>query len=92
VQASCLDNLIPGTASINYIKMDIEGAELNALQGAHQIIKRSTPHLAICIYHKPKDLWEIGLWIHQNFSGKYSFYIRTYAEQTFETVLYCVPN
>jgi hypothetical protein len=68
--------------------MDIEGAELNALKGAHQIIKRSTPHLAICVYHKPKDLWDIGLWIDQNFSGKYSFYIRTYAEQTFETVLY----
>jgi FkbM family methyltransferase len=91
VQAVSLDKLIPKDYSINYIKMDIEGAELNALQGSHRIIEAFTPHLAICVYHKPADLWEIGLWIHQNFSGRYSFHIRTYAEQSFETVLYCIP-
>ena len=91
VQAVSLDNLIPRSIPINYIKMDIEGAELNALQGSYQIIKAFTPHLAICIYHKPSDLWEIGLWVHQNFGGRYSFHIRTYAEQSFETVLYCLP-
>ena len=91
VQAVSLDNLLPKTIPINYIKMDIEGAELNALFGASQIIQTYTPHLAICVYHKPAHLWEIGLWIHRNFRGKYTFHIRTYAEQTFETVLYCIP-
>jgi FkbM family methyltransferase len=91
VQAVSLDNLLPKASPINYIKMDIEGAELNALFGASQIIQTHTPHLAICIYHKPTHLWEIGLWIHHNFRGKYTFHIRTYAEQTFETVLYCIP-
>ena len=91
VQAINLDNLLPKSSSINYIKMDIEGAELNALLGAFQIIQTHTPHLAICTYHEPTHLWEIGLWVHNNFKGKYTFYIRTYAEQTFETVLYCIP-
>ncbi len=91
VQATSLDNLLPKSSSINYIKMDIEGAELNALLGASQIIQMHTPHLAICIYHEPSHLWEIGLWLHTNFNGKYTFHIRTYAEQTFETVLYCIP-
>jgi FkbM family methyltransferase len=91
VQAVSLDNLIPKASPINYIKMDIEGAELKALSGASQIIQTHTPHLAICIYHQPTHLWEIGLWIHHHFKDKYTFHIRTYAEQTFETVLYCIP-
>ena len=74
------------------VKMDIEGAELNALQGSYRIIEMFTPHLAVCVYHAPSDLWEIGLWIHENFGGRYTFHLRTYAEQTFETVLYCIPN
>ena len=91
VQAVSLDNLIPKRSPVNYIKMDIEGAELEALFGAYKVIQTHTPHLAICIYHKPTHLWEIGLWIHRNFKSKYTFHIRTYAEQTFETVLYCIP-
>ena len=92
VQGVSLDHLIPQSTDINYIKMDIEGAELNALQGSYRIIEMFTPHLAVCVYHAPSDLWEIGLWIHENFGGRYTFHLRTYAEQTFETVLYCIPN
>lgn len=44
---------------IDFIKMDIEGAELDALQGASNVIKEFKPRLAISGYHKPQDLWEI---------------------------------
>jgi len=91
VQAVAIDDLFPTSCNINYIKMDIEGAELRALQGAVDTIRRQTPHLAICVYHTPGHLWELGLWLSANFSGKYKYFLRSYAEQTFETVLYCIP-
>jgi FkbM family methyltransferase len=77
---------------VNYIKMDIEGAELEALIGAKQTILERLPHLAISIYHKPADLWELGLWIYSICGNKYSYHIRNYGHQTFDTVLYAIPN
>jgi FkbM family methyltransferase len=42
-------------ARVDFIKMDIEGAELNALQGSRQIMKRWRPRLAVSSYHKKGD-------------------------------------
>jgi hypothetical protein len=72
--------------------MDIEGAELEALVGARKTIVERLPHLAISIYHKPEDLWELGLWIHRACGENYNYYIRNYGHQTFDTVLYAIPN
>ena len=44
---------------VDYIKMDIEGAEMDALAGAENVIRTFKPRLAISGYHKPSDLWEI---------------------------------
>jgi FkbM family methyltransferase len=44
---------------VDFIKMDIEGAEMAALDGAKNIIREFKPTLAISGYHKPTDLWEI---------------------------------
>ena len=85
------DSLAEGI-EVNYIKMDIEGAELEALIGAKQTILERLPHLAISIYHKPADLWELGLWIYSICGNKYSYHIRNYGHQTFDTVLYAIPN
>ncbi|MBQ9365524.1 MAG: FkbM family methyltransferase, partial [Schwartzia sp.] len=48
-----------------FVKMDIEGAEMDALQGMQQMMLQYRPKLAVCVYHKPEDLWEIPLFIHQ---------------------------
>ena len=72
----------------NYIKMDIEGSEKEAIIGAKNIIKDFTPNLAISIYHKPEDLWELPLLIHE-LNPNYNFYIRTHSHLGIETVLYC---
>lgn len=85
-----LDDLLKMTP-INYLKMDIEGAELAALKGSEKIIKRDLPHLAISIYHKPSDLWEIGLYLSSIYKNKYKYYIRNYGHQTFDTILYAIP-
>jgi hypothetical protein len=72
---------------INYIKMDIEGAEMDALRGSLEVLKRNKPSLAISAYHKPEDLWEIGLWLDGLDLG-YKFALRQYGHQCFDTVLY----
>lgn len=60
------------------IKMDIEGSELDALKGFKETIKTYHPKLAVCIYHKIEDFWEIPLYIYNNFHYN-SFYIRHYS-------------
>ncbi len=69
--------------------MDIEGAELNALYGMEQTIKRCKPKLAICIYHKFEDLWELPLYI-RKLVPEYKLYIRNYTTYLDEIVLYAV--
>jgi FkbM family methyltransferase len=73
-----------------FIKMDIEGSELEALWGARRILKEYKPVLAVCAYHEAEHLWEIPLLIHA-LQPEYEFFLRRYAESTFETVWYAVP-
>jgi FkbM family methyltransferase len=76
-------------SEITYVKLDIEGAELSALEGMRQTISRYKPKLAVCIYHKPHvDVWRIPLWIHR-LNPDYKFYIRQHALYC-ETVCYAV--
>lgn len=49
---------------VDYIKMDVEGAEQKVLKGAEQVIKRHKPKLAIASYHSLDDFVNIPLWIH----------------------------
>ncbi|MCR4612188.1 MAG: FkbM family methyltransferase [Lachnospiraceae bacterium] len=74
---------------VTYIKMDIEGAELEALKGAKRIIKEYRPKLAICIYHKPEDIVEIPLYI-KELVPDYNLYVRHYSNGIGELVLYAV--
>jgi FkbM family methyltransferase len=76
---------------IDLIKMDIEGAEKDTLIGLVDTIKKNKPYLAISAYHKPDDLWKIPLQIAE-VSNEYQFFLRVYGQQTFDTVLYCVPS
>lgn len=72
----------------DYIKMDVEGAEKDAILGAKNIIKDFSPNLAISIYHKASDLWEIPLLI-KDINPNYEFKIRCHNHLCLETILYC---
>lgn len=74
---------------VTFIKLDVEGAELAALQGAKNILLRDRPKLAICIYHKKEDLWEIPSYI-KTLAPEYKLYVRHYSNYGDETVLYGV--
>ena len=82
-----LDSCI--TDKVTFIKMDIEGAELNALKGSREIIKKYKPRLAVSVYHKKEDLIEIPLYI-KELVPEYKLYIRHYSNAAIETVLYAV--
>lgn len=86
VQAVALDNILPNL-SPSIITMDIEGVELEALQGAEQIIRTHKPDLAICVYHSPKQVWDIPMYLNSLDLG-YKFYLRNYTSFSLETVLY----
>lgn len=62
VDCARIDDLLEGNEP-TFIKMDIEGAEMDALRGADRTI-RNNPLLSICVYHRQNDLWRIPLFIH----------------------------
>lgn len=72
---------------VDFIKLDIEGAELSCLKGARKTIERDRPRLAISLYHHPNDLFEIPLWIRTRFPD-YQLYLDHYTIHEEETVLY----
>ena len=89
VPVRAIDHVIPLEEQITFIKMDIEGSELEALKGARETIQRCKPKLAICIYHKPEDMTEIPLYIH-SLVPEYKFYVRHHSNCFSETVLYAI--
>jgi FkbM family methyltransferase len=74
---------------IDFIKFDIEGAELDALRGANDTIQRFKPKLAICLYHKIEDLWTIPLYI-RKILPEYKLYLDHHTVMTYETILYAI--
>lgn len=69
---------------VHLIKMDVEGAELEALRGAERTLRRDRPQLAISIYHHPDDLWRIPRFL-QALDLGYELYVdhrTTYFEET----------
>ena len=85
--ADKLDSIL-SDKKITFIKMDIEGAELKALMGAKQIIKEQKPKLAVCLYHKLKDFWEIPMYI-KSVMPSYKLEIRHHYNKYWGTILYC---
>lgn len=73
---------------VDFIKMDIEGAELNALKGAEAVIRKFKPTLAIALYHRVEDFYQIPGWIN-NLGLGYHFYIGHYTIHQEETILFC---
>ena len=76
---------------IDLLKMDIEGAELSALKGAENMLRKSNPILAICVYHKEEDIFTIPEYL-KSIGGRYDIYMRHYSDNQTETVCYFVPK
>lgn len=89
IKVDALDNMVNDI--VTYIKMDIEGAEGLAIDGARKTIVTSHPRLAICVYHKADDLWKIAEQV-LAIRSDYNIYLRHYTEGVTETVMFFVPG
>ncbi|EKE04055.1 MAG: FkbM family methyltransferase [uncultured bacterium] len=76
---------------ITFIKLDLEGSEYEAIKGAENQISSNSPKLAIAVYHKVQDLWEIPELI-SSINPDYTFYLRHYSRVIFDTILYAIPK
>ena len=96
VLADTIDNMISDSLllrcfeRVSFIIMDVEGAEMNSLMGAHNTISTYHPRLAISIYHSDSDMVSIIEYIHDNWPF-YRLFVRHYTYLYTETVLYAIP-
>lgn len=88
VECTTIDAVIP-EQNCDLIKMDIEGFEKEALEGAKKVIIRSKPVLVISAYHKPNDFFTLMLFI-KELNSDYKFFMDRYECDVWETVLYAV--
>lgn len=76
---------------VSIIKMDLEGSEMDALEGAKKTIVRCRPILMISAYHKQDDMLNIYHFV-KSLVENYSFFFRCHKPITIDAVLYAVPN
>lgn len=72
---------------LDMVKLDIEGFEAGALDGMADLLRQHRPRIAIAVYHKPNDLWELPLKIDGMIpGGRYA--LRQHGYNGYDTVLY----
>lgn len=76
---------------VDFIKLDIEGAEMNALKGAQSTILKDRPQMAISIYHSKADYSDIALYLNEILTD-YIFKIGHYGITNCGSCLYAIPK
>jgi FkbM family methyltransferase len=89
VDCVTLDEVLQDAAP-TYVKMDVEGAEIDTIRGASRIIRDHAPVLAVCSYHTQDHLWAIPRLIH-SIRPDYRFYIRPHLMEVWDLVCYAIP-
>lgn len=87
VPVYALDEYLKGEP-VSFIKVDIEGMEMDFLRGARETIRQCRPKIAICIYHYPSDLYEVIEYIN-DLVPDYRYAVRWHAPVFGDYVLYC---
>jgi FkbM family methyltransferase len=90
VECIALDSL-QGSPVPTFIKMDIEGAEADALLGAAVTIRSYRPILAVCIYHFQSDLYRLPALVHRLCPG-YTLVLRRQGTASEDVVCFAIPN
>ena len=92
VQGIPADELLDPALRVDYLKLDVEGAEHRALQGAHGLISRHRPELLVSCYHRPEDLFSLPLYLKEHYPF-YDLYLRRHGGvPAWDINLYAVPK
>ncbi|MFG5778554.1 FkbM family methyltransferase [Comamonas sp. J-3] len=89
IAVNTLDSMID--EPVTFIKMDLEGWEIPAIEGAREHIKNTAPKLALATYHRASDLREIYLLI-QSLGNDYEIFFRHYTQGWSESILFFKPR
>jgi len=90
VECRRLDDVLDDGPAPTFVKMDIEGAELDALDGGRTVLAASRPRLALSAYHAQDHLWRLPLAVHELVPG-HRLVLRPHNEEGWDLVLYAVP-
>ncbi len=90
IDVEAIDHLLNGER-VSIIKMDIEGAEMEALKGAEMTLRRCRPILMISAYHKKDDIYNIFEFVNNRLEN-YHYFFRCHRPHPIDAVLYAVPN
>jgi FkbM family methyltransferase len=90
IAAVAIDDVLAGQA-VDFIKLDVEGGEADALRGARRTLQSHRPVLAISGYHDPEDLWALPELI-DSLIPSYGLFIRQHAFNSFDAVFYFIPK
>jgi FkbM family methyltransferase len=90
INVTSIDQVLNGKEA-TFIKLDIQGAEIEALIGAKDTITKYRPKLAICVYHKSLDIVKIPIYL-KSIVPQYKLYLRHYGDTALETVLYAIAE
>ncbi len=82
-----LDDVVPESEKVTLMTLDVEGAEIAALNGARRIITENKPKMALSVYHRIEDLWEIPLLV-KSMVPEYRFFFRHHSWELYDKILY----
>ena len=91
IQVVAVDDFLSNVENprIDMLKLDVEGAESEVIEGAKKTIGYFNPKLQISVYHKAEDLWSLILQIYE-LNPYYRFYIGHHKDSIIETVIYAI--
>lgn len=90
VKTAAIDEVTKGER-ISFLKLDLEGGEAPAIKGAEKSIRTHRPIIALAVYHRPHDLFELPLRLRE-LCDRYRFYLRAHNSYGLDVVLYAVPE
>lgn len=87
IKTITIDDYLGSLGQCDFIKMDIEGSEVEALRGAVATLQNLQPKLAISAYHEPNHLWELMILIN-SINPRYRFFFGHHSSCMYDSVIY----